>query len=341
MKVKRFTAPTMPEALKQVKATLGPEAVILETTEAPGQVTVTAAVDLDAPAGGATDPAAGGATDPADGALVSEVRELMSVVRELVDEQWRRQVPPGGRGIRRLHRALVAQGVDGVIAAALLRETAERLGPGARLDAALAGTLVTAPAAATPSVRLFFGPPGDGKTTTIAKLAAQARRAGRRVLLVGADTYRIGAAAELERYGQALGAEVRRAKDPAELGHALRDHGRADLVLIDTAGAGPAQQAELAEVKALADAAGADAGRTLVVSAATGALAAAHTWRAFAALGPDACVLTKADTAPGGPIVAQLWRERVPVSHVAAGRRIPDDLEAATPKRLVRCLLAA
>src|SRR5213080_703050 len=321
MKVKRFTAPTMPEALRQVKATLGPEAVILETTEAAGQVTVTAAVDLDAPAGGATDPAAGGATDPADGALVSEVRELMSVVRELVDEQWRRQVPPGGRGIRRLHRALVAQGVDGVIAAALLRETAERLAPGTRLDAALAGTLGAAPAAATPGVRLFFGPPGDGKTTTIAKLAAQARRAGRRVLLVGADTYRIGAAAELERYGQALGAEVRRAKDPVELGHALRDHGRADLVLIDTAGA--------------------EAGRTLVVSAATGALAAANTWRAFAALAPDACVLTKADTAPGGPIVAQLWRERVPVSHVAAGRRIPDDLEAATPKHLVRCLLAA
>src|SRR5438094_209520 len=241
MKVKRFTAPTMPEALRQVKATLGPEAVILETTEAAGQVTVTAAVDLDAPAGGATDPAAGGATDPADGALVSEVRELMSVVRELVDEQWRRQVPPGGRGIRRLHRALVAQGVDGVIAAALLRETAERLAPGTRLDAALAGTLGAAPA----------------------------------------------------------------------------------------------------ELKALAEAAGAEAGRTLVVSAATGALAAANTWRAFAALAPDACVLTKADTAPGGPIVAQLWRERVPVSHVAAGRRIPDDLEAATPKHLVRCLLAA
>ena len=316
MKVKRFTAPTMAEALKQVKATLGAEAVILETTEAAGQVTVTAAVDLDAP--GAV------ATEPADGALLSEVRELMSVVRELVDEQWRRQAPPGGRGIRRLHRALVAQGVDGVIAAALLRETAERLERGARLDTALAGTLGAAPAAATPSVRLFFGPPGDGKTTTIAKLAAQARRAGRRVLLVGTDTYRLGAALELERYAQAL-----------------REHGRTDLVLVDTAGAGPAQPGELDELKALVEAAGAGAGRTLVVSAATGALAAAHTWRAFAALAPDACVLTKADTAPGGPIVAQLWRERVPVSHVAAGRRIPDDLEAATPHRLARCLLAA
>src|SRR5437016_9648353 len=333
MKVKRFTAPTMPEALRQVKATLGPEAVILETTEAAGQVTVTAAVDLDAPAGGAT--------DPADGALLSEVRELMSVVRDLIDEQWRRQAPAGGQGIRRLHRALVAQGVDGVIAAALLRETAERLERGTRVDTALAGTLGTTPGAPPSNIRLFFGPPGDGKTTTIAKLAAQARRAGRRVCLVGADTYRIGAAAELERYGQALGAEVRRAKDPVELGNALRDHGHADLVLVDTAGAGPAQQTELAELKALADAAGADAGRTLVVSAATGALAAANTWRAFAALAPDACVLTKADTAPGGPIVAQLWRERVPVSHVAAGRRIPDDLEAATPQRLARCLLAA
>src|SRR5207248_605110 len=131
MKVKRFTAPTMAEALKQVKGTLGPDAVILETTEAAGQVTVTAAVDLEPPA----------------------------------------------------------------------------------------ATLGTAPAAPASSVRLFFGPPGDGKTTTIAKLAAQARRAGRRVCLVGADTYRIGAAAELERYGQALGAEVRRAKDPVELGN--------------------------------------------------------------------------------------------------------------------------
>src|SRR2546428_12539060 len=177
MKVKRFTAPTMPEALRQGKATLGPQAVGPETTAGAG------------------------------------------------------------------------------------------------------------PAAGTASVRLFFGPPGDGKTTTIAKLAAQARRAGHRVLLVGTDTYRIGAAAELERYGQALGAEVRRATDPAELTRVLRDRGRADLVLVDTAGAGPAQPGEVAEMKALVEAAGAEAGRTLVVSAATGALAAAHTWRAFAALG--------------------------------------------------------
>src|SRR5881398_76433 len=112
MKVKRFTAPTMPEALRQVKATLGPEAVILETTEAAGQVTVTAAVDLDAPAGGATDPAAGGATDPADGALVSEVRELMSVVRELVDAMSRADRERYGAVFRDLAHAELDQDLE-------------------------------------------------------------------------------------------------------------------------------------------------------------------------------------------------------------------------------------
>src|SRR2546430_16233513 len=94
MKVKRFTAPTMAEALKQVKATLGAEAVILETTEAPGQVTVTAAGDLDAP--GAATP------QPADGAPLSAVRPLPSVGRELGDEPRRPPPPPRRRGRRPL-----------------------------------------------------------------------------------------------------------------------------------------------------------------------------------------------------------------------------------------------
>src|SRR5438874_12018683 len=110
MKVKRFTAPTMAEALKQVKGTLGPDAVILETTEAAGQVTVTAAVDLEPPA------ATPGA-DPADGALVSEVRELMGIVRDLIDEQCRPRAPAGGRAIRARHPRPVARGVAGVLPA--------------------------------------------------------------------------------------------------------------------------------------------------------------------------------------------------------------------------------
>src|SRR5437660_3464298 len=197
MTINRYTAATMQQALARVKAALGPEAVILETASAPGEVTVTAAVDrMPAPIGGAS------------GELVGEVRQLLGVVRELVEEQWRRERPGLGRELLPLQRALLAQGVDGVIAAALVQATEARLGGGAPLAAALAGALGEPSPGGAKRVRLFMGPPGDGKTTTIAKLAAQQQRAGQRVALVTTDTYRVGATAELETYGRALGAPV-------------------------------------------------------------------------------------------------------------------------------------
>src|SRR5438876_409352 len=159
----------MQQALARVKAALGPEAVILETASAPGEVTVTAAVDRMPELPGA-----------ASGELVGEVRQLLGVVRELVEEHWRHERPGLGRELLPLRRALVAQGVDGVIAAALVQATQARLAGGAPLDAALAGALGERSAGGAKRVRLFMGPPGDGKTTTIAKLAAQERRAGPR-----------------------------------------------------------------------------------------------------------------------------------------------------------------
>ncbi|HYR96230.1 MAG TPA: hypothetical protein VEM57_05800 [Candidatus Binatus sp.] len=327
----------MQEALREVKAALGAEAVILDTAEVAGVVTVTAATDVES-----EEPAPLPGPAGADSEVAGELRALVAVVRELVHEQRRQQVPALAPELFRLHRALLAQGVDGVIAAALLRETAERLTAGTALDAALAGALAGEPSAGRyQRVRLLLGPPGDGKTVTLAKLAAQARQTGRQVTLVTTDTYRVGAVGELETYGRALGAPVLVAANASELAGALAAAERADLVLIDTPGAGPGQTAELAELVALADAAGEGASRTLVASAATGSCAAERTWQAFGALRPDACILTKLDVAPGGPMLAMLWRRGVPISHVAAGRRIPDDLEAATPDRLASCVLAA
>src|SRR2546428_12755248 len=87
MTINRYTAATMQQALARVKAALGPEAVILETASAPGEVTVTAAVDRKpAPIGAASGELAGGG------------RQLPRVVRELVQAHWRSRTP--GRGGR-------------------------------------------------------------------------------------------------------------------------------------------------------------------------------------------------------------------------------------------------
>jgi flagellar biosynthesis protein FlhF len=328
MRIRRFSAPGLQAALRQVKAVLGPEAVILETTEAGGMVTVTAGMDEEDGPGGHD--------------LAREVRELVGLVGELLHERQ----PDGAADLRpelrALHRTLAGQGVDGVVAAALVRETAALVGRGRSLDAALAAVL-GAPVPARPEarVRLFVGPPGDGKTTTIAKLAAQERHAGRRVALIGADTYRLGAAAELDAFGRALGVPVTQVGTPAELAAAVLLHRDRDRVLVDTAGACAGQTHALAELRGLVEAAGAEAGCTLVASASTAYPTASQICLAYGVLAPDACVLTKLDAAPAGAWLGLLWRQGLGISHLAAGRRVPDDLEPATPERLARCLLAA
>ncbi len=324
MRIRRVTAPTMAEALRQVKAALGDEAVLLETATRDGIVTVTAAVDDDEP------------PLVEDDELRHEVRELTALVRALVPELGSGAVP----AVRSLAQALAVQGVDGAVAAALVRETAAGLTGGRGFAAALAATL---PAAQRPDarVRLVMGPPGDGKTTTLIQLAARERLAGRSVVLIGTDAARIGAGAALSAYGRALDVPVLLAPEPGTLAAALAAAGEADRILVDTAGVAPGQKDELTELSRLAGEAGSAAARTLVVSAGTGSIAAARTCRAYASLGLDDCVVTKLGAAPGAPVLGELWRARVPVSHVAEGRRIPDDLVPATAERLARCLLAA
>ena len=94
----------------------------------------------------------------------------------------------------------------------------------------------------SPTVYLFVGVNGVGKTTTIAKIAAKEKKAGRRVLLIAGDTFRAGATEQLKEWADRLGVEFygkEEGKDPSSviyegLEQALKD--KVDTVLIDTAG---------------------------------------------------------------------------------------------------------
>src|SRR5688572_22367589 len=93
-----------------------------------------------------------------------------------------------------------------------------------------------------PTVILFLGVNGSGKTTTIGKIAARYRKEGKKVLLVAADTFRAAAIEQLEIWGRRVGAEVikhQAGADPSAVVfdgiHAAKKR-QLDLVLIDTAG---------------------------------------------------------------------------------------------------------
>jgi len=86
-------------------------------------------------------------------------------------------------------------------------------------------------------VQCLVGPTGVGKTTTIAKLAANfALLAGKRVALVTVDTYRIAAVEQLKTYAEIIGVPVDVAFTPQELREAIQRRSDYDMVLVDTAG---------------------------------------------------------------------------------------------------------
>ena len=188
----------------------------------------------------------------------------------------------------------------------------------------------------TPSVFLFIGVNGVGKTTSIGKVARLLMLGGKRVLLCAADTFRAAAADQLEIWAQRAGCEIVRQHEGADPGAVLFDALQAakargvDVVLCDTAGRLHNKQnlmAELAKLSKIIDreCPGAARETLLVLDATTGqnGLIQARTFKETAGL--TGIVLTKLDgTAKGGIAVAIARELGVPVKLAGVGEGIDD-----------------
>ena len=212
------------------------------------------------------------------------------------------------------------------VRAALRRVLVELLDVGAvELDASTA-----------PSVMLFIGVNGVGKTTSIGKVAHLLKQRGKRVLLCAADTFRAAAADQLEIWAQRAGCEIVRQREGADPGAVLFDALQAakargvDVVLCDTAGRLHNKQnlmAELAKLSKIIDreCPGAARETLLVLDATTGqnGLIQARTFKETAGL--TGIILTKLDgTAKGGIAVAIARELGVPVKLAGVGEGIDD-----------------
>ncbi len=186
----------------------------------------------------------------------------------------------------------------------------------------------------------LVGPTGVGKTTTIAKLAANYRlREKRKVGLITVDTYRIAAVEQLRTYADIIDLPMQVVSTPREMREAVRSMSNLDLVLLDTAGRSPKDEVKIQELRSFLTEAGADEVH-LVLSSVAGGSTLQRTAERFAEVGTTALILTKLDEAMGlGSLLPLLRSSKLPLSYVTDGQNVPDDIAPADARRLARLVL--
>ena len=249
----------------------------------------------------------------------------------------------------RLYALLTHNGVEDLLAEEMVRGLEPGDGDDERGDLRkqlaerLLGRVRTAAPLATRRGRQvvgFFGPTGVGKTTTIAKIAADASiRYGRKVGLITTDTYRIGAVEQLAAYADILELPMQVAKDQDQLRTQLRSMKTCDLVLVDTAGRNPKDDQAVGR---MADELSPELvpERMLCVAAGTNTRTLAEVLRAFKPVGVSELAITKMDECVGhGSMLNAHLRTGLPLTYYTTGQRVPEDIEAASAERLVRLVL--
>ncbi|MDE6753349.1 MAG: signal recognition particle-docking protein FtsY [Muribaculaceae bacterium] len=200
-----------------------------------------------------------------------------------------------------------------------------------------------------PYVIMVVGVNGVGKTTTIGKLAAQYKKAGNKVILGAADTFRAAAIEQLDIWGERVGVPVVKQKmgsDPAAVAFDTLSSAKAqgaDVVIIDTAGRlhnKVGLMNELTKIKNVMKRVVPDAPQEilLVLDGSTGQNAFEQARQFVAATEVNALAVTKLDgTAKGGVVIGISDQFKIPVKYIGIGEGI-DDLQIFRPEEFIRSL---
>lgn len=358
MKIKRYFAPDIRQAIRLVRDNLGPDAVILGNVQVEGGVELIAAVDYDEEvirqSAHSPKPARPSAPAPAspgkaahtpDPALVAMRREMKSL-RGLLEQQMS-SLAWGDLARRHPLRARLIQNLnDAGLSPELSRQIAAKVKDNADYDAAWRQALAVLAhqiqvtdddILSQGGVVALVGPTGVGKTTTIAKLAARfvLRHGARHVALITADNYRIGAHEQLSTYGRILGLPVMQVANAQELRSALTAFQDKRLVLIDTAGMSQRDVRLAEQLKTLRD--GAPSIKSYLVLSATSQMSTLlEIARAYQSMRLSGSILTKLDESTSlGGLLSLVIRAGLPVAYVSEGQRVPEDLAAARAHQLV------
>ncbi|HHT0592360.1 TPA: flagellar biosynthesis protein FlhF [Legionella anisa] len=347
MKLKRFVATDTRSAMKQIKETLGADAVILSSHHIDGGVEVVAAIDFDETI--LSTSAAVACAEPTSQANklqmqtpLDDMRQEIQTLRSMLEAQLR-----GNVGVHEpLHTILLQKllylGVSHTTAATWACSVRSDLNQQKGWEAVLNHiadqlTICDTRRIEEGGIYAFVGPTGVGKTTTLAKIAARftLRFGADKLGLVTMDTYRIAAQEQLMMYGKILGVKVCVAQDEVSLARVLRQLNDKKLILIDTAGMNPADERVVKQMHVLGTYL-LSISNVLVLPATSHYQVLIDAIKRYGVNQIDQCILTKLDEslAVGGALSA-LIESGLGVSYLTHGQRVPEDIKMATRHQLI------
>lgn len=338
MRLKTFTAKTMAEAMADVRRTLGPDAIIVNSSSGgkAGGVRVTAAVEGNAGVVRGED-----ATPPRPKPTMgSRLADLVAAADNLafdheVDKldgllDHHRLPDKLKSGLMRVAQSVTADSAHMALAAALDSEFSFR------------------PVGFTsPRPLILVGTPGAGKTVSVAKMASAAVLAGNRVRLITTDTVRSGGVDQLEGFARLMRLDVLRAPTAEDLVEAMtapvaktgtttEDD---DLILVDTAGCNPFSAEELDRLWRLIEAI--DGEPVLVAAAGGDCVEAQEIGEIFADLGCRRMIATRLDTTRRyASLLTMAQSGPLAFAGVSATPYVAESIQPLNPVALARLMTA-
>lgn len=278
---------------------------------------------------------------------ISEIKKQMLEMKSTIKENIMVELTGP---IREYYNLLVKNGVDEVIAYKFLKKIEKRATHGLtpnhikNLITSLMSELIPVEkdyfSSINSKVLALVGPTGVGKTTTIAKVAANlSLKLNKSVALITIDNFRIGAVEQLRTYAEIVDIPLRVASTPAELEHIIYECRDYEYIFVDSMGRSQFDDDQIAdlmkflEVSPLIKVA-------LVLSMSSNHAELADTYDRYAKLLPEYLVFTKLDeTKYFGPLVNLPIKKKTPLMLLSKGQNVPDDMEVPDGKKIAGMIL--
>lgn len=278
---------------------------------------------------------------------LNEMRQELSSLRKilqfqvsgLIEQDKNRKHPLHGYLLQRLQQMGISEGLaEEVVSYA--PESADERQAWLFLLKLLANRLQTKQddILSQPGVVALMGPTGTGKTTTIAKLAAQAAQkyGPEQVAIITLDNYRIGAFEQIATYGKIIGCHVKQAQNSSDLSDLLYQFRNKRLVLVDTAGFSQKDARLIKQLDTIKQNTCVNIRKYLVMQANCQYRVMQQTVNEYRQISLQGCILTKLDECYSlGEVISVAIENKLQICYLADGQRVPEDLQSASTKFLI------